>query len=113
VQVLFFPDGTFLIRPTPAEVAAKVGLRTRAEKPLNDVVIIGGGPAGLSAAVYASADGLRVLLVERQAPCGQAGKSPKIENFLGFPSGITGNDLRRRAVTQASRLVRRSSRPRQ
>ena len=68
------------------------------------MIIIGGGPAGLSAAVYASADGLRVLLIERKAPGGQAGNSPKIENFLGFPSGISGSDLTRRAVAQARRF---------
>ena len=79
-------------------------MRTRAEMPFYDVVIIGGGPAGLSAAVYASADGLKVLLIERQAPGGQAGNSPKIENFLGFPSGISGSELTRRAVTQAQRF---------
>jgi thioredoxin reductase (NADPH) len=104
VPILFFPDGAVLVRPTSAEVAAKVGLRTRAEQPLYDVVVVGGGPAGLSAAVYASADGLRVLLVERQAPGGQAGSSPRIENFLGFPSGISGSDLTRRATTQARRF---------
>lgn len=104
IPVLFFPDGTFLVQPTPPQVAEKVGLRTRAAKPLYDVIIVGGGPAGLSAAVYASADGLKVLLVERHAPGGQAGNSPKIENFLGFPSGISGGDLTRRAVTQARRF---------
>ena len=85
-------------------MAEKAGLRIRAEKPFYDVIIIGGGPAGLSAAVYASADGLKVLLIERQAPGGQAGNSPKIENFLGFPSGISGSELTRRAVTQARRF---------
>ncbi len=104
VPVLFFPDGRMLVQPTLQEVADKVGLRTRAEQPFYDIVIIGGGPAGLSAAVYASADGLKVLLIERQAPGGQAGSSPKIENFLGFPSGISGSDLTRRAVTQARRF---------
>ena len=85
-------------------MAEKAGLRIRAEKPFYDVIIVGGGPAGLSAAVYASADGLKVLLIERQAPGGQAGNSPKIENFLGFPSGISGSELTRRAVTQARRF---------
>lgn len=102
--VLFFPDGSVLQQPTTAQVAEKAGLRIRAELPFYDVIIIGGGPAGLSAAVYASADGLKVLLIERQAPGGQAGNSPKIENFLGFPSGISGGDLTRRAVTQARRF---------
>lgn len=104
LPILLFPDGAFLIQPTLSEIAEKAGLRTRAEKPLYDVVIIGGGPAGLSTAVIASADGLKVLLVERQAPGGQAGNSPKIENFLGFPSGISGSEFTRRAVTQARRF---------
>jgi thioredoxin reductase (NADPH) len=104
MPVLFFPDGSVLVQPTRQQVAEKAGLRVRAEKPFYDVVIIGGGPAGLSAAVYASGDGLKVLLIERSAPGGQAGNSPKIENFLGFPSGISGSDLTRRAVTQARRF---------
>lgn len=104
MPVLFFPDGGVLVQPTRQEVAEKAGLSIRAEKPYYDVIIIGGGPAGLSAAVYASADGLKVLLIERSAPGGQAGNSPKIENFLGFPSGISGSDLTRRAVTQARRF---------
>jgi len=104
VPVLFFPDGGQLVQPTQAQLAEKAGLRTRAERPFYDVIIIGGGPAGLSAAVYGSADGLRMLLIERQAPGGQAGNSPKIENFLGFPSGISGKELTRRAVTQARRF---------
>jgi thioredoxin reductase (NADPH) len=104
VPSLVFPDGALLVQPTLREVAQKAGLGVRAERPFYDVVIIGAGPAGLSAAVYASADGLRVLLIERQAPGGQAGNSPKIENFLGFPAGISGGDLTRRAVTQARRF---------
>jgi thioredoxin reductase (NADPH) len=104
IPALFFPDGATLVQPTLQAIAEKVGLRTRADKPFYDAIIIGGGPAGLSAAVYASADGLKVLLIERQAPGGQAGNSPKIENFLGFPSGISGGDLTRRAVTQARRF---------
>ncbi len=104
LPILVFPDGDVLVEPTRQEVAAKVGLRTQAERPFYDVIIIGSGPAGLSAAVYASADGLNVLLIERNAPGGQAGNSPKIENFLGFPSGISGSDLTRRAVTQAQRF---------
>ncbi len=104
VPGLFFPDGAVLVQPTMQQVAAKAGLSTRATLPFYDVIIIGSGPAGLSAAVYASADGLKVLLVERDAPGGQAGNSPKIENFLGFPSGISGSDLTRRAVTQARRF---------
>ncbi len=104
VPVLFFPDGSALVQPTLRQVADKVGLRTLAQNPFYDVVIIGGGPAGLSAAVYASFDGLQVLLIEQQAPGGQAGNSPKIENFLGFPSGVSGGELTRRAITQAKRF---------
>ena len=94
IPVLFFPDGSTLISPTYQQLAEKVGLHIRAEKPFYDVIVIGGGPAGLSASVIASADGLKVLMIERQAPGGQAGNSPKIENFLGFPNGISGRRLR-------------------
>ena len=102
--VLFFPDGKRLVEPSLAQVANQIGWHTQAENRFYDVIIIGSGPAGLSAAVYASFDGLKVLLLERQAPGGQAGNSPKIENFLGFPSGISGGELTRRAVTQARRF---------
>lgn len=104
LPILFLPGGGVLVRPKPEEVAERTGLQTQAEQPFYDVIVIGSGPAGLSASVYASADGLRVLLVERHAPGGQAGNSPKIENFLGFPSGISGSDLTRRAVAQAKRF---------
>lgn len=104
IPVLFFPDGSTLTSPTVQALAEKVGLHIHAKKPFYDVIIIGGGPAGLSAAVYASADGLKTLLIERHAPGGQAGNSPKIENFLGFPGGISGSELTRRAVTQARRF---------
>jgi thioredoxin reductase (NADPH) len=102
--VVFLPDGSLLAKPSLPELALKTGLHTRAEQPFYDVIVIGGGPAGLSAAVIASADGLKVLLIERQAPGGQAGNSPKIENYLGFPSGISGGELTRRAVAQARRF---------
>jgi thioredoxin reductase (NADPH) len=104
LPVLVLPDGRTLVQPALQEVAAKAGLRTKAERPFYDVIIVGSGPAGLSAAVYASADGLKALVVERHAPGGQAGNSPKIENFLGFPSGISGSELTRRAVAQAKRF---------
>ena len=104
LPVVFFSDGSTLVGPTQQAVAEKLGLRTRADRPFYDVVIIGGGPAGLSAAVYASSDGLHVLMIERNAPGGQAGNSPKIENYMGFPSGISGSDLTRRAVSQAKRF---------
>ncbi len=104
LPTLFFPDGTALVEPDLQQVAAKAGLSTHAALPFYDLVIVGGGPAGLSAAVYASSDGVKCLLVEKHAPGGQAGSSPKIENYLGFPTGISGSDLTRRAVTQARRL---------
>jgi len=104
IPALFFSDGSVLIEPSIPQLAEKAGLHIRAENPFYDVIIIGAGPSGLSAAVYASFDGLKVLLIERQAPGGQAGSSPKIENFLGFPSGISGGELTRRAVTQARRF---------
>ena len=104
IPVLFFTDGTVLVEPGLSQLAEKTGLRVHAENPFYDVIIIGAGPSGLSAAVYASFDGLKVLLIERQAAGGQAGSSPKIENFLGFPSGISGGELTRRAVTQARRF---------
>ncbi|MBI3760626.1 MAG: FAD-dependent oxidoreductase [Chloroflexi bacterium] len=104
IPAVFFPDGTVLVEPTTKELAAKVGLKTQAALPFYDFVIVGGGPAGLAAAVYGSSDGLKCLLIERQAPGGQAGNSPKIENYMGFPQGLSGGDLARRAVTQARRF---------
>ncbi|MBI3734877.1 MAG: FAD-dependent oxidoreductase [Chloroflexi bacterium] len=104
IPTLFFPDGTVQVQPTILELAAKVGLGTAAAHPAYDVIIIGAGPAGLAAAVYASSEGLQTLVIEREAPGGQAGTSPKIENYLGFPSGISGDELTRRAVTQARRF---------
>ncbi len=101
---VFFPDGTNLAEPTPAEVAAKLGLRTQAEQDFYDLVIVGGGPAGLAAAVYGASEGLRTVMIEREAPGGQAGLSSRIENYLGFPSGLSGGDLARRAVMQARRF---------
>ena len=104
VPVIFFPDGTTLIAPSITELAAKAGLHTLASLPFYDVVIIGGGPAGLANAVYAASEGLRALLIERKAPGGQAGSSSFIENYLGFPGGVTGADLAQRAVAQAKRF---------
>jgi len=101
---VFFPDGTALVEPTLQQVAEKAGLPTEAEMRFYDLIIIGGGPAGLSAAVYASSEGVDCLLIEKHAPGGQAGSSPKIENYLGFPMGISGGDLTRRAMIQARRL---------
>jgi thioredoxin reductase (NADPH) len=104
LPVLLFPDGSSLIAPTNAEVAEKVGMATRARLPFYDLVIVGGGPAGLAAAVYGASEGLRTLMIEQDAPGGQAGTSSQIENYLGFPSGVTGADLARRALTQARRF---------
>jgi thioredoxin reductase (NADPH) len=102
--LLVFPDGSHLRAPTNMEIAGKVGLRTHAALPSYDLVIVGGGPAGLAAAVYGASEGLRTLLLEREAPGGQAGTTSRIENYLGFPAGLTGADLARRAVAQATRL---------
>ncbi len=104
MPVLIFPDGAVLEEPTTRQIAETVGLRTEAERPFYDVIIVGGGPAGLSAAVYAAAAGLRALVMERDAPGGQAGMSARIENYLGFPVGLSGSDLARRAVAQVERL---------
>src|SRR5213075_471005 len=88
----------------PAQVAQKVGLRTRAQTSFYDLAIVGGGPAGLAAAVYGASEGLHTVMVEREAPGGQAGMSSRIENYLGFPTGLSGGDLARRAVVQAQRF---------
>lgn len=104
LPVVFFPDGNILIEPDLKTLADKVGLQTQAELPFYDVIVIGSGPAGLAAAVYAGSEGLKCLVVEKAAPGGQAGSSPKIENYLGFPTGISGDDLTRRAVSQAKRF---------
>src|SRR5215472_3480636 len=105
LPIVLFPDGTKLLESVPAEVAQKVGgFRTRAETSFYDLVIVGGGPAGLAAAVYGASEGLRTVMIEREAPGGQAGMSSRIENYLGFPSGLTGADLARRAVVQAKRF---------
>ena len=104
LPVIFFPDGKVLIDPDLKVLAEKVGLQTRADLPFYDVVVIGSGPAGLAAAVYAGSEGLKCIVIEKAAPGGQAGSSPKIENYLGFPTGISGDDLARRAVSQAKRF---------
>jgi thioredoxin reductase (NADPH) len=104
LPVILFPDGSNLVEPSIPELAAKVGLQTEARLPFYDLIIVGGGPAGLASAVYAASEGLRALLVEQNAPGGQAGTSSLIENYLGFPSGISGTDLAHRAATQARRF---------
>lgn len=101
---LFFPDGSTLVRPGDRQIADKVGLQTSASGPFYDLVVVGGGPAGLAAAVYGASEGLRTLVVEEKAPGGQAGMSSRIENYLGFPGGLSGGELARRAVSQARRF---------
>jgi thioredoxin reductase (NADPH) len=102
--VILMPDGAVLRDPSTRDLADAVGLSTHAALPFYDLVIVGGGPAGLAAAVYGASEGLKTLLVEREAPGGQAGTTSRIENYLGFPSGLSGADLARRALTQARRL---------
>ena len=102
--VVVFPDGTRVLDPTPEEIAQRVGLRSRPDSGFFDVAIVGGGPAGLAAAVYGASEGLKTVIIERSAPGGQAGLSSRIENYLGFPSGLSGGDLTRRAVAQAMRF---------
>src|SRR4249920_306807 len=104
LPVVLFPDGTKLLEGVPNEVAQKVGLRTRAQTSFYDLAIVGGGPAGLAAAVYGASEGLHTVMIEREAPGGQAGMSSRIENYLGFPSGLSGADLARRGVVQAQRF---------
>jgi thioredoxin reductase (NADPH) len=101
---VLFEDGTLLKSPAEIEIANKIGLKSTASEGLYDVVIIGAGPAGLAAAVYGGTEGLKTLMIERKAPGGQAGTSSRIENYLGFPSGLSGADLTRRALAQATRF---------
>ena len=104
LPLVILPDSTVLHGPTVAELADALGLRTRAESTLYDLVVIGAGPAGLAAAVYGASEGLRTAVIERDAPGGQAAQSARIENYLGFPNGLSGADLSHRALTQAQRL---------
>jgi thioredoxin reductase (NADPH) len=104
LPVLLFPDGSHLAAPSNRELAEKLGMHLKASRPSYDLVIVGGGPAGLAAAVYGASEGLHTVLVEQNAPGGQAGTSSKIENYLGFPSGVSGADLARRARDQATRF---------
>jgi len=104
LPMLFFPDGTTAGNPSNRDIADRIGLQTMADQPLYDLVVVGAGPAGLAAAVYGASEGLRTLVVEEEAPGGQAGTSSRIENYLGFPGGISGAELARRAVTQARRF---------
>jgi thioredoxin reductase (NADPH) len=104
LPVVFFPDGTTLIEPNSRELAEKIGLQTKAAQPFYDLIVVGAGPAGLGAAVYAGSEGLRTVMIEKEAPGGQAGTSSRIENYLGFPKGLSGGDLARRALSQAKRF---------
>jgi thioredoxin reductase (NADPH) len=104
LPLVILADGATLAEPTQAELAERIGLHTRPETNFFDVAIVGGGPAGLAAAVYGASEGLSTVIIEREAPGGQAGLSSRIENYLGFPSGLSGNDLARRAVAQARRF---------
>lgn len=104
LPLLLFPDGSHLLQPTNIQIAEKIGLKTRAVMPFYDVIIVGAGPAGLAAAVYAASEGLNTIIVEKEAPGGQAGTSSRIENYLGFPVGLSGGDLARRAVAQAQKF---------
>ena len=98
------PEGEPLRSPTNVQIADALGLRTQAQQPLYDVCIVGGGPAGLASAVYAASEGLSTIVVEREAPGGQAGTSAAIENYLGFPKGLSGADLTHRAMAQVQRF---------
>ncbi|MEM8966497.1 MAG: FAD-dependent oxidoreductase [Bacteroidota bacterium] len=104
LPAIFFEDNSFLVSPTISGIAEKIGMKLEAAAQLYDVVIIGAGPAGLAAAVYGGSEGLKTLLIEKRAPGGQAGTSSRIENYLGFPNGLSGADLTRRAISQAKRL---------
>lgn len=104
LPIVFFEDGTYLVQPSIIQIAGKVGLNPQVKNEVYDVVIIGAGPAGLAAGVYGASEGLKTLLIERRAPGGQAGTSSRIENYLGFPAGLSGAELTRRAMTQATRL---------
>jgi thioredoxin reductase (NADPH) len=104
LPVVLFGDGSYLVQPGQMELAAKIGMRTQASKEFYDLVIIGAGPAGLAAAVYGASEGLRTLVIDNGTPGGQAGSSSRIENYLGFPEGVSGQSLAERALIQATRL---------
>ena len=104
LPVVLLTDGATLVDPSQGELADRLGLRTHSDTSSFDLAIVGGGPAGLAAGVYGASEGLKTVIVERRAPGGQAGLSSRIDNYLGFPSGLSGNDLARRAVAQARRF---------
>lgn len=104
LPVVFLPDGSALVQPDVGTLASRIGMQVKASMPFYDLIVVGGGPAGLAGAVYGASEGLRTVLVESRAPGGQAGTSSQIENYLGFPAGVSGSELARRAVTQAKRF---------
>ena len=104
MPAVFFKDGSYLVNPELTDIAKNVGLNAIAQQKMYDVAIIGAGPAGLAAGVYGGSEGLNTLLIEKRAPGGQAGTSSRIENYLGFPKGLSGSELSRRAITQATRF---------
>ncbi len=104
LPVVLFPDGQHLVAPSTRDLAEMAGLKTKATRPFYDLIIVGGGPAGLANAVYGASEGLNTLLIEERAPGGQAGTSSRIENYLGFPKGVSGADLTNRATAQARRF---------
>lgn len=104
LPVVFLPDGSVLVQPDVRTLAQRIGMQLKPSTQFYDLIVVGGGPAGLAAAVYGASEGLRTVLVESRAPGGQAGTSSQIENYLGFPSGISGSELARRAVAQAKRF---------
>lgn len=104
LPIVIFPNGSYLVQPDVRQIAEKINLKTHAEKPFYDLIIVGSGPAGLAAAVYGASEGLSTLVLEREASGGQAGMSTCIENYLGFPAGLSGGELALRAVTQAKRF---------
>src|SRR5690349_10103685 len=104
LPVVFFPDGATMVQPSHLELASRLGMQTQAKQNFYDLVVVGGGPAGLAASVYGASEGLRTILVERYATGGQAGTSSSIENYLGFPNGVSGADLARRATAQAKKF---------
>lgn len=101
LPLVLFPDGSHLADPDDAQLAERIGLSTEADSPFYDLVVVGAGPAGMAAAVYAASEGVRTLVVDREAPGGQAGMSARIENYLGFPGGVSGAELAALAVSQA------------
>ncbi len=104
LPAVFFDDGSFIVNPELRDLGERTGMQSRASKPMYDVTIIGAGPAGLAAAVYGGSEGLNTALIEKRAPGGQAGTSSRIENYLGFPNGLSGSELSRRAISQVTKF---------